>query len=208
MASERFYRLPQEKQQCIRDAALEEFTRVPFEKVSINKIIQKAGISRGSFYTYFEDSRDLLKYLMEDILIRSMEFCRNTLEKYHGDYWKMMEEFLSVGIEWYSSKNFREIIRSAVTNQSFGKDIWDINMKKNSQKCHESYWQWLLENADWKDSKIKTIEDIQILLEVHMMAVVTAIGQTDERPEEKDRILRKYHMKVNMIKHGIFEQDR
>ena len=46
MPTERFYKLPEEKKKAIRDAAMEECIRVPFEKVSINKIIQNAGISR------------------------------------------------------------------------------------------------------------------------------------------------------------------
>ena len=51
MPSERFWRLPEEKRQLIFEKAMDEFVRVPFEKASINQIIQKAGISRGSFYT-------------------------------------------------------------------------------------------------------------------------------------------------------------
>ena len=66
MPTERFNKLPEEKKKAIRDAAMEECIRVPFEKVSINKIIQNAGISRGSFYTYFEDKRDLVRYIFSD----------------------------------------------------------------------------------------------------------------------------------------------
>ena len=50
MPTERFYRLPEVKRQAIREAALKEFARVPFEKVSINQIIRNADISRGSFF--------------------------------------------------------------------------------------------------------------------------------------------------------------
>ena len=36
MPTERFWRLPEAKRQMIREAALQEFARVPYEKVSIN----------------------------------------------------------------------------------------------------------------------------------------------------------------------------
>ena len=55
MPSERFFRLPKAKADTIRNAAIQEFKRVTPEEASINKIIQSAEISRGSFYTYFED---------------------------------------------------------------------------------------------------------------------------------------------------------
>ena len=35
MPTERFYRLPEAKKQVIRQAAIKEFARVPFEKASI-----------------------------------------------------------------------------------------------------------------------------------------------------------------------------
>ena len=66
MPTERFYRLPEAKKQVIRQAAIKEFARVPFEKASINQIIQNADISRGSFYTYFEDKQDVVRYIFED----------------------------------------------------------------------------------------------------------------------------------------------
>ena len=63
MPTERFMRLPKEKIEAIRAAAAKEFMRVAPEEVSINRIVHDADISRGSFNTYFEDKRDLLKWL-------------------------------------------------------------------------------------------------------------------------------------------------
>ena len=64
MPTERFMRLPKEKIEAIRAAAAKEFMRVAPEEVSINRIVHDADISRGSFYTYFEDKQDLLKWLI------------------------------------------------------------------------------------------------------------------------------------------------
>ena len=66
MPTDRFFRLCDTKQKVIREAALKEFKRVPPEEVSINRIIQDAEISRGSFYTYFESKYDLLGWLIQD----------------------------------------------------------------------------------------------------------------------------------------------
>ncbi|MBQ2739076.1 MAG: helix-turn-helix transcriptional regulator, partial [Oscillibacter sp.] len=65
MSSETFLRLPEEKRRRILDAAWEEFTRVSFSDASINQIVQRSGISRGSFYQYFRDKEELMAYLME-----------------------------------------------------------------------------------------------------------------------------------------------
>lgn len=49
MASERFCNLPEEKKQRIIAAARDELSRVPYDEVSINRIVKEAGIARGSF---------------------------------------------------------------------------------------------------------------------------------------------------------------
>ena len=51
MPSATFYNLPEEKRERLLRAAREEFSRVPYESASVNRIIRSAGIPRGSFYT-------------------------------------------------------------------------------------------------------------------------------------------------------------
>ena len=56
MPSQTFLNLDSNKQKKLLDAAMNEFSRVSYTDASINQIIQNAGISRGSFYTYFVDT--------------------------------------------------------------------------------------------------------------------------------------------------------
>ena len=58
-----FYNLPYEKRKRISDAIIKEFMERPNEKVSINRIIKTAEISRGSFYQYFDDKVDLIEII-------------------------------------------------------------------------------------------------------------------------------------------------
>lgn len=65
MPSTTFFNLPDGKRERLLAAARAEFARVPYEDASVNRIIQVAGIPRGSFYMYFTDKEDLFRYLME-----------------------------------------------------------------------------------------------------------------------------------------------
>lgn len=91
MPTERFYHLPESKRLAIREAAVREFARTRLEQVSINKIIQSAGISRGSFYTYFEDKRDVMMYLLQDVRSQIQSACVRGLTENGGDYFQMAE---------------------------------------------------------------------------------------------------------------------
>ena len=61
MPKKTFLKLPPEKQQRILDAAADEFIEYKdqYEKSSVNRIADRAGISVGSIYKYFYDKDDL-----------------------------------------------------------------------------------------------------------------------------------------------------
>jgi len=61
----RFYNLTDEKQKKILESAVSEFTQRGFDGASLNQIISTAGLSKGSFYYYFENKIDLLVGVLE-----------------------------------------------------------------------------------------------------------------------------------------------
>jgi len=63
--SSRFERLAAAKQKRILDAALKEFAQNGFEKASTNKIVENAGISKGSLFNYFHSKKNLYIYLLD-----------------------------------------------------------------------------------------------------------------------------------------------
>lgn len=67
MPKETFYNLDGAKQRRIFQAAVQEFSRRSFNEASINQIIKQAGISRGSFYQYFQDKEDIYLYMLTEI---------------------------------------------------------------------------------------------------------------------------------------------
>jgi len=64
MPTAQFFKLEKDKQARILAAAVKEFSTVPYNDASINRIIKTADISRGSFYLYFADKEDLLFHLL------------------------------------------------------------------------------------------------------------------------------------------------
>src|SRR5512145_519809 len=74
MPKQTFLNLPEEKRQAVIDAAMDEFADYGFEASSINRIVANSGISKGSFYQYFEDKMDVFRYLMDMLANEKMEF--------------------------------------------------------------------------------------------------------------------------------------
>lgn len=59
MPRPRFRHLPADKQQWIVEQAAREFAAEGFEGASLNRILEQAGISKGSAYYYFDNKADL-----------------------------------------------------------------------------------------------------------------------------------------------------
>ncbi|MBP0001099.1 MAG: TetR/AcrR family transcriptional regulator [Cyanobacteria bacterium SID2] len=69
-----FFNLPPEKQQTILEIAIEEFAGHDYGVASISQVVKQAKISKGSFYQYFEDKKDLYLHLVDLAVEREIEF--------------------------------------------------------------------------------------------------------------------------------------
>lgn len=65
MPRQRFYNLAPADRQRLLDVATRHFARRGFERASLNEILVEAGISKGSYYYYFDDKDDLFATVLE-----------------------------------------------------------------------------------------------------------------------------------------------
>ena len=126
MPSERFKRLPEEKQKKIRDACMAEYTRTTIEKASLNRMIEDAGISRGSFYTYFDSKWDVLGYLCESFINEFYECGVRCLEEAQGDIWEMLGQFLNGSLALCRDERRADFIRNIMECSSREALTFDI----------------------------------------------------------------------------------
>jgi AcrR family transcriptional regulator len=96
MARPRFDKLDPERQEVLLAAAAEEFASRGFEAASLNRIVERAGTTKGSIYYYFEDKSDLLATTAERAVkkvLAEMAFPPlETLTK--EDFWERMRDSL------------------------------------------------------------------------------------------------------------------
>lgn len=132
MPTERFYRLSEEKKRTIQKAAVREFARVPLDKASINQIIREAEISRGSFYTYFEDKWDVLAYIFEESQQELKQYLYHTLERQKGDLWKTFELFFEKILENCAGEERQQLIRNVMQHSDMN-DMFGVFQKRSCE---------------------------------------------------------------------------
>lgn len=200
MPTERFYNLPAEKKIAIRDAAIDEFIRVPFEKASINKMIQTAGISRGSFYTYFKDKRDVLGYIFEDASENFQKSWICCAEKNKGNLWKTAEEFLQ-----YSFTNTKERVLKLAENLIDSEKLFGVthslcHAKKNGHNLMREAMYQCIDTSDFKDSGIDMFGKVASMIFFEM---VRCLGWYYHHPEDEEKIKKIFLEKLEILQYGI-----
>ncbi len=74
----RFLNLKPEKREDILEVAAEEFSQKGFEGASFNQIIERAGLSKGAAYYYFDDKADLFDTVLLFVVEHFSDFLDST----------------------------------------------------------------------------------------------------------------------------------
>ena len=99
MPTEKFYNLKEGKKQAILEAAGDELLETPYSLLTVSRIIQKAGISRASFYYYFSDKEDLFRHLREEMKNRFIKVVEKALRQKQGNFREGFQAVISTMLE-------------------------------------------------------------------------------------------------------------
>lgn len=200
MPTERFFRLMEPKKQAIRDAAIKEFASVSFDKVSINKIIQNANISRGSFYTYFEDKQDVLFFIFEDVHNQCNQFMRETLQHNGGDYFDTFEKFLGFCLELFENKGLFELAKNVFSYYRGSQAFFGIDGLDDEKRLVQV--ERILEFVNMEQMRITRVEDFMMLISLSMANLALTIIAFYQGEEDRDVLYIRYKTGLELLKHG------
>ena len=205
MATERFEKLSDDKKSRILTAAREEFARVPYEEASINQIIKNAGISRGSFYTYFEDKNDLLQYVFSQDEEDSRRFFRELVIEYEGDFWKAITEW-TVKVAGYLKQGTLQQRINILVNTGIMKRavVWTENGNCMKQEKEKEQLDWLMEKLDLSllDYRGSRERFEAIVKSAHMISGLAILNLIAYQNKDTEKILEEFNLKMDVLRYG------
>lgn len=207
MPTDRFYHLPEDKRLNIQKAAIREFTRVPLEQVSINKIVREAGISRGSFYTYFEDKRDVMIYLLQDLTGRIKGVCAESLSRNGGDYFKMTEDVFEYLLMHFKEDDQARFYHNMMMNTDAVEKMMFGSNRTGTRKLHELQMQeWLYQQIDLNKQcyKEQAKERFDLLMEVTTPLMIKIIFEHCFGGRDITETRQKFHDKMELLKCVVY----
>lgn len=101
MPTKTYHNLPEKKRQKIEEAAIAEFAANPLQSASINSIVSKAGIAKGSFYQYFDNIEDLHGHILTIVRKKKLEVVNSLpLDSTNLDTFRYLKRVLQAAVEF------------------------------------------------------------------------------------------------------------
>lgn len=101
MPKQTFENLPEEKRRRLVELAVDEFTEHPYAQASLSRIVQRAGIAKGSVYQYFDDKLDLYRWLLtHEVARRKQEHLAAAVPPTAGDLFDRLGAMYHAGLRF------------------------------------------------------------------------------------------------------------
>ncbi len=198
MCTETFLRLPEEKRRRFLDAAWAEFAGARFSDVSINQIVRRAGIPRGSFYQYFSGKDDLFAYLLEEVRNHVKEEYRRVLKANGGDIFQAQLDCFDRMTAQESALDpvMERCVRFIRNNQ--GVDIQKFLPTRPGQRLLDGIWDL----ADFSGLRASAPEYGRVVFCLLMAALGSACMDAMLCPEDRALHREELAAKLEIIKYG------
>lgn len=197
MPKQTYYNLPEDKRERIVDAIRREFARVPAAKVSVNRIVCDAGISRGSFYQYFDDKDDLIRFVV-NINRRHILDMLDALLQQSGDIFGTLEQLFDVLVAGYQSDADEAAFKNIYLSIALGDPAMSDERADVMELAHRACNKYGVAPPGWTmDEVLAGVDILYASFKSSLLQLVS--GQTD--PEQAGQELKR---KMKILKKAVF----
>lgn len=198
-----FKNLSEEKKNIIIEASIKEFKRTLLTDASINKIIKDAGISRGSFYTYFKDINDLYTYSLNNYKEKIIKTIKQTIKETNGDLFETTKKSYDKILKLCTKDKqlFKNIFLNFNYNISIRNKMYEENLE-NKYKIVE-----LISRIKKDNLNIKTEEELFYIIDIIIGFIMHGLIDLFMDKETEERVKDKLDKQLELLKCGIYKED-
>lgn len=197
MPTENFYKLEKGKRQKIVDAMKKEFSRVPFHEASINKIVEDAGISKGSFWVYFESKEEAIEFVIESHLEKERKKSKEIFLKNNGN---LFDSYIEI-YDYLAKSKINKIERDLMSN------IFK-NLITNGEKCipkepGDKIIEITKNLVNTSDLDLQNEEELIDLMKILNFIMRTTLVDVSAKKITAEKGKEKFIRQIEILKKGI-----
>ena len=206
--NQKFFSLPAERQDLIRNSAMVEFGEGSFKKTSADAIAKRAGVSKGLLFHYFKDKRELYLYLFQYAIDECMNiFNRHILKAvYYGetDFFRTLEIGHRVKMDMVLRHPglFRFVMRAYYERDS----VLTPKLRKKLDDVRAQTTDDYLSRMDLH--KFKDGVDPRTLVRLLTLAAEGMLAETRAcTPEEINKLFQEYKKYADMLRQHLYKEE-
>lgn len=200
-----FDRLPSAKQKILKQAAIKEFATVSYNDASINKIIQDAGISRGSFYQYFDDKEDLYLYLVSEYRSEVFAWLVEKVQEEEGDLLKGFEALYDTLTKSKRNSRQQAFVQNVFLNMRYTTER-KLQLKPSREEIEENN-QKILSSIDRSHMIDLTTEEIIDVMQMLWMVTSGSLAHVFMNQDQKEAEITSYHRRIRYLRYGLYKKE-
>ena len=204
----KFFNLPLERQDLIRNSAMIEFGDSTFKKTSADSIAKRAGVSKALLFHYFKDKRELYLYLFQYAIDECMNiFNRHILKAvYFGetDFFRTLEIGHKVKMDMVLRHPglFRFVMRAYYERDS----VLTPRLRKKLDDVLEKTTADFLSRMDLH--KFKDGVDPNVVVRLLTLAAEGMLAETGAcTPEEINNLFAEYKKYADMLRQHLYKEE-
>lgn len=201
----KFFNLPPERQDLIRNSAMVEFGEGTFKKTSADSIAKRAGVSKALLFHYFKDKRELYLYLFQFALnVCIKQYMLKTYDFGETDFFLALEKGQTVKMDMVRRYPglFRFVMRAYYERDS----ILSPKLRRGLNDLLESTSKDFLKRMDLY--KFKDGVDPWEVIRLLTLAAEGMMARTGAYTEEEIEILfQEYRKYADMLRQNLYKEE-
>ncbi|NLB99322.1 MAG: TetR/AcrR family transcriptional regulator [Lactobacillales bacterium] len=206
MPKQTFFNLPDEKKERLLKAAYSEFSKVSLDESSINAIIHESGISRGSFYQYFEDKEDLYFYCAHLLKKDEKAQVDKCFEVAEGNLFDGLKRTFDILYDSYTTGPNKDFYHHFFVNMTYRKsrNIYD---EKNQQpvKPHKHEYPDIVRMLDQSTLNFSSEQELQDFLQYTFQIIHWTIARSFLKKLSKEEAHEEVNQRLTWLENGIIK---
>ncbi len=207
MPKQTFFNLPQEKRNRIIEVAIDEFAQNSFLNASISKIAENSNTAKGSMYQYFENKKDLYKYVLEISALKKQNYLMDCLKDLDHLYFiDIIRELYIKGLEFAGDNPKLASIANNFTKEGdakFKEEIMGAGTTKSNQ-----FFEILITKAKEKgqiNPEIDTKVGAYLITNLHasLLDNLLTYMQYEELLQNKEKLLDNVEKILYIMENGF-----
>lgn len=204
MPNKLFYELDGEKRARILNAVIKEFAQYSYNESSTNRIVENAGIGKGSLFKYFQDKKDMYFYILDTVIEDFTTQLEGEIANFPEDLFERIIKYAELEFAWYieNPEKYKLLEKAFIKNDT---QIFHEVEARYNLKSEEFYYRLCgdIHTKEFKCEKEELLNILQWFLKGFNEQFIREMQAQDDIRNLKDAYLSHLIRYIEILKEGL-----